>query len=107
MLEPSDYMLLATIAASLWGTLYSTARSQAESLRRLERKVDLILRSQDLVYIDHVGPQGLSQEARSLADDPAKKILAIKLLREQSGMSLKAAKETVDRYIERKAGGAD
>jgi ribosomal protein L7/L12 len=42
-----------------------------------------------------------------LADDPAKKILAIKLLREQSGMSLKAAKETVDRYIERKAGGAD
>jgi len=44
----------------------------------------------------------LSEEVKALADDPARKIEAIKLHREQTGLGLKEAKDAVETYM---AGG--
>jgi hypothetical protein len=44
--------------------------------------------------------EGLSAEVKALADDPAQKIQAIKLHREQSGLGLKQATDAVEAYIE-------
>jgi hypothetical protein len=76
--------------------------SDVARLRRLEAKLDLILKHLGLEYKDPVTPGGLSEEVKALADDPAKKIAAIKLHREQTGLGLKAAKDAVESYI---AGG--
>jgi hypothetical protein len=66
--------------------------SDAARLRRLEAKTDLILRHLGLEYQDPATPGGLSEAVKALADDPARKIEAIKLHREQTGLGLKEAK---------------
>jgi hypothetical protein len=76
--------------------------SDVARLRRLEAKTDLILKHLGLEYTDPATPGGLSEEVKALADDPAKKISAIKLHREQTGLGLKEAKDAVEAYI---AGG--
>ena len=73
--------------------------SDAARLRRLEAKADLILRHLGLEYKGPATPGGLSEEVKALADDPARKIEAIKLLREQTGLGLKEAKDAVEAYI--------
>jgi hypothetical protein len=45
------------------------------------------------------GPGGLSEEVKTLANDPNKKIQAIALYREQTGAGLKEAKDAVEAYI--------
>jgi hypothetical protein len=77
--------------------------SDVARLRRLEAKADLILKHLGLEYTDPATPGGLSEEVKALADDPAKKIAAIKLHREQTGLGLKEAKDAVEAYI---TGGA-
>ncbi len=73
--------------------------SDAARIRRLEAKVDLILKHLGLEYKDPATPGGLSEQVKVLADDPGRKILAIKLHREQTGLGLKEAKEAVEAYI--------
>ena len=72
--------------------------SQGVRLAQLERKIDLILA--------HLGidapPGGLSDRVRQLMAD-GRKIEAIKVYREQTGVGLKEAKDVVDAYVE---GGA-
>jgi hypothetical protein len=70
-------------------------------LRRLEAKVDLILKHLGLEYQDPATTGELTEEVKALADDPAKKIAAIKLHREQTGLGLKEAKDAVESYIAR------
>jgi hypothetical protein len=72
--------------------------SDVARLRRLEAKVDLILEHLGLEYKDPATPGGLSEEVKVLADDPARRIDAIKLHREQTGLGLKEAKDAVDAY---------
>ena len=43
--------------------------------------------------------RGLSEEVKALADDPARKIAAFKLHREQTGLGLKDAQDAVEAYI--------
>ena len=73
--------------------------SDVARLRRLEAKMDLILKHLGLEYKDPATPGGLSEKVKVLADDPARKIEAIKLHREQTGLGLKEAKEAVESYI--------
>ena len=68
-------------------------------LRRLEAKLDLILKHLGLEYIDPATTGGLSEEVKALADDPARKTAAIKLLREQTGLGLREAKYAVEAYM--------
>ncbi len=100
ILDLWDFALIALIVALLGGgsVVYSHFKpSDAARMRRLEAKVDLILKHLGLQY---EGPTSiLSDEVKTLADDPDKKIAAIKLLREQTGLGLKEAKDAVEEYI--------
>jgi len=64
-------------------------------LRRLERKLDALLKHQGVSL-----PSRLSPDVQSLAKDPKQKIAAIKLHREQNpGLSLADAKAEVEDFI--------
>jgi hypothetical protein len=63
--------------------------------QRIEHKLDLILTHLGIEYV--APPKAAWQE---LADDPARKIDAIKAYREQQGVGLKEAKDAVEAYIE-------
>jgi ribosomal protein L7/L12 len=102
VLEFSDYINIAAIVVLFAGggaTFASLRSTDATRLVRLERKLDAILRHFNIAYTDPASPEGLSEEVRKLADDPAKKIQAIKLLREQTGLGLKEAKDAVEAYV--------
>jgi hypothetical protein len=106
VLEFLDFLwiwIIVTMAFSLLaGGQAAYARfkpSDAARLRRLEAKVDLILKHLGIEYKDPATPGGLSEAVKALADDPAKKIAAIKLHREQTGVGLKEAKDAVEAYI--------
>jgi ribosomal protein L7/L12 len=66
-----------------------------QSVRRLERKLDAIIKQQGIEW-----PSRVSPEVRLLAQDPSKKIVAIKLHRDQNpDLNLSEAKKDVEDYI--------
>lgn len=101
LLDFWDFMIVACIVSIFaTGSAYAAFSTRDRvRLGRLERKVDLILRH---LNIEYVPGNLLSEEVRQLALDPAKKISAIKLHREQTGVGLKEAKEAVEEFM---AGG--
>jgi hypothetical protein len=102
VLELTDFAAIAVIVVLLAGgstAAYSYFKpSDVARLRRLEAKVDLILTHLGLEYADPAAG-GLSEEVKALADDPARKIQAIKLHREQTGVGLAEAKAAVEAYM--------
>ena len=94
---------IVCLAASLYAggkAAYGRVKpSDVARLRRLEAKADLILRHLGLEYKDPATPGGLSEEVKALADEPARKIEAIKVHREQTELRLKEAKDAVESYI--------
>jgi ribosomal protein L7/L12 len=103
MMELVDYGIVAGIVAVFGAAGQATVRAaEAARLARLEAKLDALLRHSNVSYVDPASPEGLSEEVKSLANDPTKRIEAIKLLREQTGLGLKDAKDAVDRYVDRK-----
>lgn len=71
------------------------ARTQAR-LHRLEHRLSLLLRH---FNIDPAAGSPLSDRVRGLADDPARKIEAIRAYREETGAGLAEAKAAVEAYI--------
>ena len=63
---------------------------------RIERKLNALLR---LHGADPTRGLPLSDRVKQLADDPARKIEAIKVYREETGEGLAEAKEAVEAYI--------
>jgi hypothetical protein len=105
VLEFWDMIFIGGIVALFAGSstaysLYKFKPSDAARLRRVEAKVDLILKHLGLEYKGPETPGGLSEEVKALADDPAKKISAIALHRKQTGLGLKEAKDAVEAYID-------
>jgi ribosomal protein L7/L12 len=85
-------------AAVLIGVLAIWAivtRSQA-ALDRVERRLNLLLRH---FNIDAAPGSPLSERVKGLADDPARKIEAIKVYRDETGAGLAEAKAAVEAYI--------
>ena len=79
-------------------TIFSTT-----ALRRIERKLDGIERKLDAL-MKHQGVTlpplaSMSGEVQQMARDPARKIAAIKLHREQTGLGLAGAKDAVEDFI--------
>jgi Ribosomal protein L7/L12 C-terminal domain len=91
--------LIVVVLAGAGGAASSFFRpSDGARMRRLEAKIDLILQHLGLEYEDPAA-RGLSEEVKALAEDPAKKISAIKLHREQTGAGLREAKDAVEAYM--------
>ncbi len=73
----------------------SLAARQRPNIRRLERKIDALLAHSGITL-----PCKLSSEVQRLASDPHRRIAAIKLHREQTGLSLAEAKADVDDFCD-------
>jgi hypothetical protein len=102
ILEPFDFCFIALIVMIFAGSAgaYAYMRPSDEArMRRLEDKVDLIIRHLNIEYHDPRTASGLSAEVCRLADNPETKIQAIKLHRQQTGLGLKEAKDAVEAYI--------
>ncbi len=101
-LEFSDFAIIAAIVlviaggSAAWG-----ARTPAseQTVLRLESKLNLIMKHLGIERPDPSSALGLSEEVRRLADNPTLKIQAIKLHREQTGASLKEAKDAIEAYM--------
>lgn len=105
-LDFSDFSVIAMLVILFAGggaACTSLLATDAGRLARLERKLDAVMRHLDIAYVDPAGPEGLSEEVRRLADDPGRKIQAIKLHREQTGIGLKEAKDAVEAYMSGRA----
>ena len=101
-LEFSDFFWIAVIFCLFSGSsaAYSLyRRADRARWRQIEARLDLILKHLGLDYKDPTTPGGLPDEVKALADDPARKIAAIKLLRDQTGLSLREAKDVIDAYV--------
>jgi ribosomal protein L7/L12 len=104
VLELSDYAVITLIVIIFAGGSAAAAAtrfqpSHGASLKRIEAKIDVILQHLRLKY-QGPAPGELSDEVKALADDVANKIAAIKLHREQTGVSLKEAKDAVEAYMQ-------
>jgi ribosomal protein L7/L12 len=84
----------------LMGLLASYADTSAR-VRRIEYKVNMLLRHAGL---DPAQGFPLSEQVKDLARDPGRKIEAIKVYREETGASLKDAKDAVEAFIEQYKG---
>ena len=102
--EFSDFLIIGVMIMLFAGGTATYAKlrpTEAARLARVERKIDAILRHLNVSYVDPASPEGLSEEVQQLANDPARKIEAIKLHREQTGLGLKEAKDAVEAYMSR------
>jgi hypothetical protein len=77
---------------AIWGIV---SRTQAR-LHRLEHRLSLLLQH---FNIDPTPGSTLSDRVKSLADDPARKIEAIRAYREETGAGLAEAKAAVEAYL--------
>ncbi|MCA1579197.1 MAG: hypothetical protein LC794_17755 [Acidobacteria bacterium] len=101
LLEFWDLVWISIIVMAFAGgtAAYSMFKpSDRVRLRRLESKVDLLLKNLNLEYQTRT-PSGLSEEVMALADDPETKLRAIQLYREQNGATFTEAKTTIEDYI--------
>jgi hypothetical protein len=76
------------------------APDDRRQLARVEAKLDLLLTHLGLQYIDSTPPTTLSPEAQRLAND-GRKIDAIKVHREVTGLGLAEAKAEVEAFLDR------
>lgn len=100
-LEFFDFLWISMIVMIFAGgtAAYSMFKpSDRVRLRRLEAKVDLLLKSLNLEYQPSTS-SGLSEEVMALADDPETRLRAIRLYQEQTGAGFTEARVTIEDYI--------
>ena len=90
-----DWTLYVVGAVLLLLALASWLDTKAR-VGRIERKLNALLRHHG---VDPAQGLPLSERVMQLAADPARKIEAIKVYREESGAGLAEAKEAVEAYI--------
>jgi hypothetical protein len=74
----------------------------AARLRRVEQKLDLILKHLKIDYVEPAPGEDLAEQVRELADR-GEKIAAIRAYRELTGAGLAEAKQAVESYMARPA----
>jgi hypothetical protein len=106
-LEFSHYVVMLALVVILFGAVRAVLIMRQPSewyrVRRLEQKVDLLLKHLGIEYREFMADL-LSERVRALADDPAQKIAAIRLHREETGCGLREAKEAIEAYIAGRSG---
>lgn len=98
VLEFWDFAIIALIVMVLSGGAAASARlrpADRSRMRRIESKLDMVLAHLGLKY---TSPS--TENWQELANDPARKIEAIKAYRQQHGADLATAKQAVEYYIE-------
>lgn len=100
--EVWNVVLIAFLFLILLRTGKTECRCSEPRIRRLEAKLDLVLRHLGLEY---KGPE-LPAELKATLADASSKIDAIKRVRSSSGLGLKEAKELVDQHWETERGRA-
>ena len=90
-----DWTLWAVGAFLILIALASRLDTKAR-VGRIERKLNALLRHHG---VDPTQGLPLSERVKQLAGDPARKIEAIKVYREETGAELVEAKEAVEAYI--------
>jgi ribosomal protein L7/L12 len=85
---------LALLLVAVWMIAQAGA-----SVTRVERKLNALLRHHG---VDPTQGLPLSERVKQLADDPSRKIEAIRIYREETGAGLAEAKEAVEAYIHSK-----
>lgn len=90
-IELKDLLGVGVIVVLL-AMVLSFTRRRTVQLRRIEKKLDALLKQQGVKV-----PSGLSLEVQRLARE-GQKIEAIRLHREQTGVSLRDAKEAVEDF---------
>jgi len=88
--DPSSYVALGLLVC-LFAGMISMEKRQRLAQRRIERKLDALMKQLNLEP-----PNPLSPEVQKLTREPGQKIAAIKLHREQTGLSLVEAKTEVE-----------
>ena len=103
VLELWDYVGLGIIglliAAAAGNSLAVFRPGDRARARRIESKLDLILGKLGITVPDPGAASGLSPAVRELLTDDSRKIEAIKLHREETGVGLKEAKDAVEAYL--------
>jgi len=94
-LSVGDFAIIAWLAIVFGGAAAYTTRQRVD-LRRLERKLDALLKHEG---ISAPLEASLSEEVQRLARDPAQKMAAMKLHREQTGLGLAEAKADIEEFI--------
>jgi ribosomal protein L7/L12 len=74
----------------------------AARLRRIEQKLDVMLKHLQVVFVEPSPGEDLMEPVRALADR-GEKIEAIKRHRELTGAGLAEAKQAVEAYLSRKS----
>ena len=90
-----EYLIGVGVAASILALLLLVQLSAR--LGRIEGRLARLLQHQGL---DPFAPPVLSELAKRLAADPARKIAAIKLVREETGAGLAEAKAAVEAHLQ-------
>ncbi len=93
-LELSDYLIIAWIVLVFTGGAVYAATRQRVDLRRLERKLDVLLKHQGISL-----PPMVSEEVQRVVNDPAKKFDAIILHQKQTGLGLEDAAADVEAFM--------
>ena len=71
-------------------------RSISRDVARVDRKVNLILKQMNITFDEFAL---LSDGVKELARDPTRKIEAIKVFREETGVGLREAKDTIEAFM--------
>ena len=93
-----EYASPVILVLILIGALVSWNNTNSR-LQNIERKLNALLRHHG---VDPTQGLPLSDRVKQLAADPARKIEAIKVYREETGVGLAEAKDAVEAFINRR-----
>ena len=102
VLEFQDFAIMAAIVALLaGGSAYATSPVFTSArINQLDRKLDAIIQHLNIELPEALVKYGLSTRVCQLADE-GKKIEAIKVHREETGVGLKEGRDAVEAYLNR------
>ncbi len=92
----SDLWSLVFIMVPFASMLLFRLLDAKKRIARIEHKVNLLLRHSGIDLLEGLP---LSDRVKELARDPARKIEAIKVYRQETGAGLAEAKEAVEAYL--------
>jgi ribosomal protein L7/L12 len=89
------YACLFTIVLIIF-SLQSSIRRLEKKMKRMDLSLSVLLNRMEIEV-----PSQLSDRVKQIALDPYRKLEAIKLYREETGIGLREAKEAIEEFIER------